>query len=338
MEQRIKDRYNESILQEAVQRYGISQDQISLLDGFESYIYEFERDSAEYILRIAHSIRRSSALIKGEIDWINYLSDGGVSIARVIPSLNGELVEIIDDGNGGQFLATAFTKALGGVPWEQATWDTPEFYESCGQIIGKMHALAKEYQPSDPDWKRPEWDAPGNLELDDWLPESESDALGKFRKLKPYLDTLPKDREGYGLIHQDAHAGNFFMDESGKITLFDFDDCVYGWYIYDISMVLFYKAMGPQNTREYVQEFMTNFLRGYGRENQLDAKWLKEIPYFLKLREIDLYAVIHRSYNVDNLVNEDPWAARYMEGRKERIEGDVPVIDFDFETLGKLQT
>jgi hypothetical protein len=51
----------------------------------------------------------------------------------------------------------------------------------------------------------------------------------------------------------------------------------------------------------------------------------------LKLREIDLYAVIHRSFDVDNL--DDPWVARYMHNRKQRIEDGVPTIDFDFESL-----
>ncbi len=62
------------------------------------------------------------------------------------------------------------------------------------------------------------------------------------------------------------------------------------------------------------------------------AAWLKEIPHFLKLREIDLYAIIHRSFDVDNL-EDDPWVANYMRGRKEKIENDVPFIDFAFDRL-----
>lgn len=63
MEKRIKERYNETILQESMQRYGISGNQPRLLDGFESFIYEFEIGAEEYILRIGHSFRRSELLI-----------------------------------------------------------------------------------------------------------------------------------------------------------------------------------------------------------------------------------------------------------------------------------
>jgi hypothetical protein len=43
MEKRIKDRYNDSIFQQVRQFYGIGGDDIRLLDGFESFIYEFDR-------------------------------------------------------------------------------------------------------------------------------------------------------------------------------------------------------------------------------------------------------------------------------------------------------
>jgi amicoumacin kinase len=103
MDQLIKDRYNGTILQEAMRRYGITNEQIHSLDAFESFIYEFERESHAYILRIAHTFRRSEALVLGEVDWINYLAEGGVSVARAILSESGKLVELIEDQWGGAF-------------------------------------------------------------------------------------------------------------------------------------------------------------------------------------------------------------------------------------------
>ena len=329
MEKVIKERYSDDILQMAMQHYGITSEQIRLLDGFESFIYEFERDQEACILRISHSHRRSASLIRGEIDWINYLAAGGASVAKAIPSENGEPVEPIEDEKGGHFLATAFVKA-GGKPPTKAVWNA-DLFERYGQLLGRMHALTKDYQPPDASWKRPEWDAPGMLELEAWLPASESSTLEKAHQLKSHLDTLPKDRETYGLIHQDAHAGNLFVDEAGNITLFDFDDCAYSWFANDIAIVLFYTVVWEKDVPGFTGEFMTRFLRGYRRENQIDAAWLGEIPHFLKLREMDLYAVIHRSFDVNNL--DDPWVVRYMDNRKHKIESDVPYIDFDFESL-----
>ena len=84
-------------------------------------------------------------------------------------------------------------------------------------------------------------------------------------------------------------------------------------------------------TATFVADFFPLFLRGYRQEKALDPDWLAQIPHFLKLREIDLYAAIHRSFDVDHI--EDPWVARYMEGRKERIEAGVPYLDVDFAAL-----
>jgi Ser/Thr protein kinase RdoA (MazF antagonist) len=329
MEERIKERFNPTILEETLRRYGVTPDCARLLDGFESFMYEMERDSDAYILRIGHSLRRSEMLIQAEVDWINYLAAGGASVARAILSAQGRLVEAIDDGHGNQFLATAFVKARGQSPWVIG-W-TPELYETYGQLIGRMHALSQKYQPSNPAWQRPHWDDPELLDAERFFPASDTSVRQKYRDLLAYLRALPRSSETYGLIHQDAHGTNFFVDEAGHITLFDFDDCAYSWYANDIAIVLFYMITNEPDATAITRDFMPRFLRGYRRENRLDPIWLKEIPRFLKLREIDLYAVIHRSFDVNNIDNA--WCAKFMDGRRTRIEGDVPYVEFDFESL-----
>jgi len=334
MDQQTLARCNDSILQAALLRYGIASQQIKPLDAFESFIFEFEREGAGYILRIGHSFRKSEALILGEVDWINTLARGGVSVARAIPSENGKLVEVIDDGQGGQFLVTAFVRAQGQKPWD-AGW-TPMRYENYGRLLGRMHALAVHYQPANPGWKRPEWDGESLNFIELYLPASEAGARQKYQTLLEHIYTLPKDKLTYGLIHQDAHQNNFFMDADGTLTLFDFDDCAYSWFINDIAIVLFYISMdaeelGFPSAAAFTHEFLTHFLRGYRQAYSLDPAWLKEIPAFLKLRELELYAVVHRDFDISHI--DDWWIARFMRDRKARIEQDRPFIDFDFESL-----
>jgi len=101
----------------------------------------------------------------------------------------------------------------------------------------------EEYIPSDPAIRRPDWNDPLNLNTLTWLPERETILIDKSQQVLQHLHTLPHDPDSYGLIHQDAHSGNFFVAEDNQITLFDFDDCVYGWCVYDIAMVIFYMVM-----------------------------------------------------------------------------------------------
>ena len=355
MDQQIHARFHEGLLHTAMLRYGIQKDKISPIDTFESFIYEYERGGASYILRIGHSLRKSESLIQGEVDWINHLARGGVSVAQASPSENGNLVEVIDDGQGGYFLATAFTKAQGRQPWEEG-WSTTR-YETYGELLGKMHALAVDYQPI-PAWKRPEWDAPSMKFVEMYLPASEVSAHQAYQSLLRHIQSLPKDRTSYGLIHQDVHQNNFFMDADGKLTLFDFDDCAYSWFINDIAIVLFYISMdaeefGYSSVASFTTEFMVHFLQGYSRAFTVERSWLKEIPTFLKLRELELYAVVHRDFEIAGInhnsleefirtpgfdVNNSGhmWIANFMHGRKARIEAGLPFIEFDFEALGLL--
>jgi hypothetical protein len=56
MDQQIIARFNDFILHEAMRRYNIAMDGIKPLDSFESFIFEFERDGAGYILRIEQDL------------------------------------------------------------------------------------------------------------------------------------------------------------------------------------------------------------------------------------------------------------------------------------------
>jgi Ser/Thr protein kinase RdoA (MazF antagonist) len=322
---------NEDILAAARQRYDIAPDRLKLLDGFESFIYEFSRTDGDYVLRLGHSSRRSPDLIRGEVDWINYLSDGGVTVARAVLSTAGNLVEPLDDGHGGQFLCTAFIKARGGIARKEQSND--RLFLNYGRLLGRMHALAKTYIPANPAWKRYAWDSPENNTPDRQLSRDEKLIREKYRALLARLRPLPREPDGYGMIHQDAHLGNLFVDENYTLTLFDFDDCVYGHFIYDIAMVLFYTSMWEEkDVSGFTGRFMPVFLQGYREHNRLDPAWLKELPHFLKLREIDLFAAILFAYGAQP---EDEWCAGYLEGRRERIEADVPYIDFDWESLAE---
>jgi Ser/Thr protein kinase RdoA (MazF antagonist) len=327
MELEIRSRYHEGILRDAMRRYRIAPDQIDLLDGFESYVYLFERDGREYVLRIGHSRRRTPALIQGEVEWLNHLADGGASVARAVHSEAGRLVEAIDDGRGGQFLTTAFVRAQGRPVWEVG-W-TPALHEAYGRLLGRIHALSKTYTPSDPAIRRHDWNHPQNLDVLQWLPASEPVLIEKFEQVTAYLQALPSDERSFGLIHQDPHSANFFVTDQGQITLFDFDDCVYSWYVYDLAMVVFYMVATEPDPVGLMEAFWPRFWTGYQAENRLDPSWLAEIPWFLKLREIDTYAMCLRSYGGEQEV-DNPWLAKYLDGRKARIVGDVPLVRFNF--------
>ena len=178
-------------------------------------------------------------------------------------------MEGIDDGQGGYFLVTAFAFAPGRPPGEVG-W-TPARYERYGRLIGLMHALTKDYAPPAPSWRRPSWPAVFADELRGLLSGRDEIIHSRYQELTRHIERLPRDRDSYGLIHFDAHGGNLHVD-GDTITLFDFDDCVYNWFIGDIAMVIFYMITNADDPSGVLADFLPHFLRGYRAENRLDPR------------------------------------------------------------------
>jgi len=114
MEERIRERYSEAILDQALEACGIDKRTIQALDGFENYIYEFQGPAGPGVLRISHCIRRDPDWIQAELDWIDYLYNHGVGVSQPLRSVQGKWVESLEDGVDGFFLVSAFEKARGG--------------------------------------------------------------------------------------------------------------------------------------------------------------------------------------------------------------------------------
>ncbi len=328
MEDRIRQRFSVEIRDQALAAFGIEPDQIQELDGFESYIYAFERESQKGILRLSHSIRRTEGLIRAELEWIDHLHRGGARVAQPLQTLKGGWLEAIDDSQGGAFWAAVFNWAPGKM--HRGEW-SPGLLREYGSQLGRMHRLAAGYQPTDPAIRRCDWSDPLNLDFHRFIPEGDHMIRDLSRELMNHFHSLPTTPDGYGLIHQDPHPGNFHVDQKGRITFFDFDDCAYGWFVNDIALVIFYTAMGKEDPADFITAFLDDFLAGYYSEFYLDPAWFQEIPAFQKLRELDLYALIHRSFDLADL--DDPWVCWYMDGRKERLEAGVPFLDFDYSSL-----
>jgi amicoumacin kinase len=332
MDPSIHTLYTDKIINDACNRFGISAHQLSLLDGFENFVYAYERQDRPYILRVSHSLHRSYNATCGEIEWINYLSDHGVAAARAVPSLNGELVEMIPVSDGSHFNVVSLEKAPGHPPTQKDRSDA--LVIQTGRLVGQMNRLARDFNPSSETCRRPHWFKYLDGYAEKWLPEGNQKIIGLFNQLVADLRQQPTGLDTYGLVHQDVHDGNYFVDDHGRITLFDFDDCVYSWFAFDIAMVVFY-ATPIEDRRtpaanEKMKRFWGLFMDGYVRENTLAKQALQDIPRFLKLREMDLYIAIHRSFTPQEM-EIDPFVRRYMHGRRQLIEDQAPYLEMAFD-------
>ncbi len=290
------------------------------LGGFESFV--FENSETNQILRMTHQSHRNPQDIAAEVEFLLHLKKHG---ARVCAPTT-ELTTI------GEFHICQFEKAPGRLITQSDF--TPELIQSWGAAIGKFHALSSSYEPEGA--KRFGWQTDDNLDFRSRTPNDQEDLLAIGDKYLAQMAELPTNGLNYGLIHSDAHSGNFFID-GGRLSFFDFDDCCYQWFAFDVATILFSGVLHPwmANAQEAREEqarvFLPEFLKGYQTEFMVSDFLIEHLPLFLKLREFSLYAVIHSHMDVNNL--EDWYPKKFMTGRRERLEADLPYLDIDFGKL-----
>jgi len=308
---------------------------IPLSGGHTNAVYQFPLGKKSAILRIGvEDCPREQTL--GMLEWVRFLSDEGAPVTAPLPSINDRLLENLKY-YGTRYTLTAFERADGtlaeNVP--PSEW-TNELFSTIGMAAGKLHTVSKRYQPSRPDLTRPQWfDSYEIREATNLLAVSPDPAREKLANLIVELRRLPTSPIDFGLIHDDLHFANFLIHPGGSVTIIDFDDCGYGWFATDVAMALFdvlvlYNAPNESESQHFARRFINNYLSGYRQENDLSLFWQSQLPCFLKLKELCIYATL---IGHSDTALPDTWVGRFMRGRSNRIANDLPYVDIDFTVL-----
>jgi amicoumacin kinase len=343
------------ILQHADALFGADPAQCHYLGGMEGHVYEFARDGQSYVLKVTPTSAAALPGLLGEIEFIHYLGQHGVSVAQPIASSpggphvpllsslpernrapmpdlrplssdqerrsEGHLVEIITSPDA-TYAVTAFVKAPGRPPeHSSAEWNATLFY-AWGRVTGHIHALTQHYQPNHPRW---DW-REENADMARHCPDP--DLLDRWQRLDSAMHTLSQDVTSYGLIHNDLHPWNFHYD-TGHLVLFDFGSCGYHWFVNDIAIPLYWAQWsGPAQqglTRAaYLRGFLRAFWDGYRSANALDPAWLAHLPLFVEHRQ--LYLVIYFTHRFQG----DPRLRDWLLGdAPRRVRAGEPAIEMD---------
>ena len=295
------------------------------LGGFESFI--FQRAANNSIVRMTHVSHRSEEQIQAELEFVLHLAEAGAAVCKPIPFDDHTLVRIV-----GEFLICQFEKAPGH-PADYEDWDDGLFLR-WGRCIGQFHAHAN--MLVNPRYRRINWNQDENINFRARIPAEQKSILEYADENLASLAQLPQDADNFGLIHSDAHGGNFFA-KGNKLTFFDFDDCVYQWFVFDVATILLGTVIRPAvaATRQAQEaaaiQFLPPFFEGYNQVFRVNTFMLAHMPLFLKTRELSLYAVILHHMVLDNI--EGDFAKQFMLGRQARLTGNEPFLDMDFDKL-----
>ncbi|QUH20349.1 phosphotransferase enzyme family protein [Alkaliphilus sp. B6464] len=321
------------ILEKAESIYNAKTVNKNPLGNSANMIFELSTKDNLIILRISECSEYKEKHIDFELKWLKYLSEQIGEVINPILSRNGKLYEIVSI-DGESYILCAFDKAPGRLVNQNNLdeWNETLFYK-LGSIMGNIHKCSKQYILD----RKPklcfEWN--DDFAFSTEFSSLDDDVLKIWDEIIFELEKLPRTVDSYGIIHNDLHQLNFFID-GDKVKVFDFDDCICSWYSLDIALTLFqfvsaisYKETQARNI--FAEKFIYSFLKGYRTQNSIESFWIDKFDLFLKYRRICTYKFIKEIFSKKD-VNPH---AEYLAWLREEIIDDKPFIKISYQKLSE---
>jgi len=330
--------FEHELLETTSDLYGIHQGGLELIPGYEgcaNLVYKYLRNEQIYFLRLSCRADRDAEQIRAELHFINYLAEHGVRTARPVPSEDGNLLQSLRV-RGTPLYLVSFIKGKGmRVPDNGYRYreDVPieEYFQNWGRVLGQMHVLSRSYKPDPARARRPSWFKihQTKLSIDKMVPERLPVVRDQIHSLLNEIKSLPRDSESFGLIHGDFDDGNFTVDyDNGNITVFDFDDCCYFWFVYELASAweggigrAMFRSL-PER-KAFMDHYMEQVMEGYKSENSLTEEWLDRLPLFVRLVQVEEF--LHFVRYIDEPDEELQARLAYI---VKCIEDEIPLMGF----------
>ena len=199
--------------------------------------------------------------------------------------------------------------------------------------MGKLHQLSKEYTPVH---RRYSFLDKFNVGyINKLIPDSLSTMKEKIFRLLETLDRLEMDSESYGMIHFDYNDGNFNINfNTGQITVFDFDNSCFGWYMFDLAS-LWTHGVGwiqfekdADKRRKFMDDYFSVVITGYRSETEISDIMLDKLSLFI---QAGLMETIVDTFEVARNNDEEPECDEWLSYRVKCLENDIPYIGFFHE-------
>ena len=301
----LEKRY-EALVRRALPLWGIGRAApLSLLKLRENAIYAVTDRAAneKLVIRVHRAGYHSDAELRSEWQWITGLKEYGVLTPEPRWSGNGRMFEIVEapgvpEPRQVDIVDWIEGERLGSV--EEGLEGTPDQvrarFETLGSTMARMHNQAEHWQPP-AGFTRHAWDVDGLVGKDPFwgrfwnladLSEKQRDTLLKVRKkLRANLMKLGAAPDRYGLIHADLVFENVMVGPDG-VRVIDFDDCGYGWHLFDIatSIIFLYGTAHFDLAKDAL-------ITGYRQHRPLTDEHLSWFPVLLMARATTYLGWMH---------------------------------------------
>jgi Ser/Thr protein kinase RdoA (MazF antagonist) len=296
----------ELIARDALNAHRIGPDAgLTLLNISENATYAIDDPATgvRSVLRVHRPGYHSLPAIESELAWIEALrTDGVVRTPAVLPTADDARVVVGRHPDGEARHAVRFAWAPGEEPSGERLVDD---FEELGEVTARLHAHARA-------WSRPagftrfRWDYETSIgPCGHWgrwqdgiaVGPAEIEVLGRLDAvLRRRLADFGDSPDRFGLVHADMRLANLLVDPAagGRVHVIDFDDCGFGWFMYDLGSSLSFIEHDPQ-----VPELIDAWVTGYLRVGSLTADEVAALPSFVLLRRLLLVAWIGSHSDTD---------------------------------------
>lgn len=243
------------------------------------------------IIRVHRPGYHSLAEITSELEWINQLrSNAIVRTPQPVVTTSGEPLVTINDAVEPRHIA-AFEFMPGTEPDENG--DLSQGFHQLGETTARLHQHAQLWQRPD-SFTRKTWNFDTTVgdspHWGDWraalgLKPQGRDILGAcIDLLRQQLNEYGQGSDRFGLIHADLRLANLLVDGE-NLSVIDFDDCGFGWYLYDFAAAISFFETSAQ-----IPTWQRAWVAGYRQVTALDDTEVEKIPMFIMLRRLLLTA------------------------------------------------
>jgi Ser/Thr protein kinase RdoA (MazF antagonist) len=278
-----------------------------------SDVYLLETLTATYIFRISHHHWRSQTEVDFELELLDFLAGRHIPVSAPIKTNRGDLSVAINAPEGKRYAAL--------FPYAPGQIALGDFSAAQGQILGetlaKIHQTSQEFKPlAYRQHLNSDYLLDQSLQLiAPFLHHRPTDLkflVDAIANIKERINSLPTDFPYWVICWGDPHSGNVHITQDNRMTLFDFDQCGYGWRSFDLAKFL-QVALQTGLSRKVRDAF----LDGYQTISPLTAVELNALQVLTQAAYIWAWSI---SLNMTKLNDFSRLDAYYFTQRLEKLK------------------
>ena len=245
--------------------------------------------NAQYFLRIYRCGAFTREANEFEAQVLIFLHQNGISVASPVARREGGYISDIAAPEGLRF-ALLTHEAEGDVP----DYDSLDNCRLVGESVARMHLLSEGFETP---LVRMRLDLQGLLDtplihVRDYLHQHEKELKyieAAAQQARSAIQAAPEAELKSGICHGDLHGGNLHLS-NGTVTHFDFEECAFGYSIYDMATFRWGACFGKAREARWPA-----FLEGYESVRTLTDTEHSLINMFVITRELSelAYGIRH---------------------------------------------